>query len=355
MKVDRAPLFMRISGSALLLLLVVTGGCQRAADMAIEVRAAGGTNPPWRVNLVRNGDARIELSGEFLSTLPETVPHPTAVNVSLSFKAEGAHVIASAFTEDHKLLGRQSVYPYEFVELHEIRTIGYRPLTLRIIPAGPPSQHGFSDSKAPSLRVETISTSSGFDCAATITNSSFQDVIGFVLSSGDHGFSDFYSFKGTPVIRASGKTRRYCPDFPSGTVLTAATFKDGAHEGDSRAAARLVAWQIGAITQYRLIAPAINRAIADPAMNDDQRIAQIKEGIFHLSAEADLATIRTLRSRFPDLPVSALVSNLHVGLLMARETIWRWFYPYEQARTEAAPQRPPPAISKLWQEARDQP
>src|ERR1700683_3196733 len=117
MKADLATLFMRISGPALLLLLVATGSCQRAADMAIEVRTEGGINPPWRVNLIENGEAGIELSGEFFYKLPEKVPPPVPVTVSLRFKAEGFSVVASAFTRDHKLLGRHSVHPYEFVEL----------------------------------------------------------------------------------------------------------------------------------------------------------------------------------------------------------------------------------------------
>jgi len=317
---------------------------------AVEVRAEGGTNPPWRVNLPPNGEAGIELSGDSLRALPETAPAP--VTVSLNFKADGANVVAALFTEDRKLLGKHFIHPYEFVELNELRTIGYRSFTLRIVPAFPPAHHRIIVSKAPSLRIETISTSQ-FDCAATVTNSSSRDVVGFVLSDGAHDFSDSYSLHGTPVIRASGKTRRDCPDFPSGTVLTAATFSDGSHEGDEHAAARLLAWQIAAITQYRLMAPAIDRIVADLALNDDQRIALIKEGIFHLSAEADLATIRALRSRFPGLPVNALAENLHMGLFMAREQIWHWFYPYEQART-AAPPGTPTAISKLWQEARDQ-
>ena len=344
----------RIAAAPLVLLVATTWSCQPAARMAIEIRPEGGISPPWRVNLSADGAAEMELSGDFLRALHESDPRPAPVTLSFSFKADGPNVDASVFTQDHKILATRSVDQYEFVDLNELATLGYRSLFLRIVPAAPPAQHGFIVSKAPSLRVETISTSQ-FDCAATITNSSSRDVVGFVLSNGEHGFSDSYSFQGTPVIRANGKTHRYCPFLPSETVvLTAATFKDGYHEGDSPAAARLLAWQIGAITQYRLIAPAIDRVIADPAMNDDQRIAQIKEGIFHLSTEADLATIRALRSRFPDLPVSAPVENLHMGLLMARESIWRWFYPYEQARTEAAPQRTLPAISKLWEAAPDQ-
>jgi hypothetical protein len=347
MKIDRSPLFMRISGSALLLLLVVIGGCQRTASMAIEVRTEDGTNPPWRVNLVESGETGIELSGEFLSTLPETVPPPAPVTVSLSFKAEGAHVIASAFKQDHRLLGRHSVHQYEFVELNELRTIGYRPLILRIVPAVPPAQHGLIVSKAPSLRVETTSTSQSA-CAAIITDLSSRDVVGYILGTG----SDYYSFKGIPVIRGKGKVRKYCPS--SGEVLTAATFRDRSHEGDDRAAAGLLGWQIAAITQYRLITPIIDRVVADPALNDDQRIALIKENIFHLAIEADVPTIRAMRSRFLKLPADVIAGDLNVGLLMAREQIWHWFYPYELART-ASPQRTPPAVSKLWQEARDQP
>jgi hypothetical protein len=61
-----------------------------------------------------------------------------------------------------------------------------------------------------------------------------------------------------------------------------------------------------------------------------------------------------MRSRFLKLPSDVIAGDLNMGLLMAREKIWHWFYPYELART-ASPQRTQPAISKLWQEARDQP
>jgi hypothetical protein len=344
MKVDVAPLFMRISGSALLLLLVATAGCQRAATMAIEIRTGNGTNPPWRVNMVGNGEAGIELSGELLSTLPEKVPPPAPVTLSLSFKAEGANVVASAFTRDHRLLGRHSVHQYEWVILNEIAILGYRPFTLRIIPAVPPEQHKILVSYAPSLRIEEVSDSQ-FDCAITVTNISPRDVVGYTLGDA----SDAYSLLGTPVIRGNGKARRYCPGL--GTVLTAATFKDGSHEGDDRSAARLLAWQIAAITDYRLIAPVIDRTVADPALNDDQRIAIIKAAIFNLSTTPDVTTLRALRSRLLQLPDETI---LNLGLIMARENIWHWFYWYEQARNDPSPERTLPSIAKLWQQARDQ-
>jgi hypothetical protein len=98
----------------------------------------------------------------------------------------------------------------------------------------------------------------------------------------------------------------------------------------------------------------ISRTVADPALSDDQRIALIKDGIFHLSTGADQATIRALRPKFLDLPAIVVTSDLNMGLLMARENIWHWFYPYEQARTDTSQQRTPPVISNLWEEAKNQ-
>ena len=152
------------------------------------------------------------------------------------------------------------------------------------------------------------------------------------------------------MLRALETRRRACP--APRAVLTAATFRDGSHEGDDRSAARLLGWQIGAITQYRLVAPYDRpHRRADPTLNDDQRIALIKEAIFRLATETDTATIRAFRSRFRNCQQKQLTGDLNFGLVMAREQIWWWFYPYEDARSDASHKRTPPSVRKLWEEA----
>lgn len=114
-----------IAAIALVLLIAPTVSCQRAATMAIEIRPEDGTSPPWRINLSPDGAAGMELSGDSLRALPGAGPPPAPVAVWLSFKADGANVIASVFTPDDKLLGTHSVHQYEFVELNEFATLGY--------------------------------------------------------------------------------------------------------------------------------------------------------------------------------------------------------------------------------------
>jgi len=154
------------------LAVLVTTACnylRRAADMAVEVLPADRTIPNWRLNLSPNGEARLELSAESLTPIAETNSPPAPATLSLDFKADGPNVIATVLTQGHKLLGRHTVHPYEFVELNEIANLGYRPFTLMIAEAAPPAEHTALVSNAPSLRIEATTTNQ-FECAMTVTN-----------------------------------------------------------------------------------------------------------------------------------------------------------------------------------------
>ncbi len=91
-------------------------------------------------------------------------------------------------------------------------------------------------------------------------------------------------------------------------------FRLHSHQGDENVAVGLKSGQISYETQYRRIRPIIDRIIQDPALDDDARVALIQEELHNLSNQPDDATIRAVRSQFPDLPNEVVVKDLTDGL-----------------------------------------
>jgi hypothetical protein len=102
--------------------------------------------------------------------------------------------------------------------------------------------------------------------------------------------------------------------------------------------------KLGYGTQYRRIRPVIDHIIQDPALDDDARVARIREELHNLSNQPDDATIRVLRSQFPDLPTEAVAKHLTDGLDSARRNIWSGLYGY----VHSSGTYPPPSHPPLW-------
>jgi hypothetical protein len=138
------------------------------------------------------------------------------------------------------------------------------------------------------------------------------------------------------------------PSPPQQVVLEAALFSDGSYEGEPKVAARLKAERIEHLAFYRVITPVIDRIVGDSSINDDARVARIKDEIFRISSEPDAATLHSLEAKFPDVDPADLALDLTRGLDAAKEQIWSGLYGYVSKCCEY----PPPdhiSVPKWWQ------
>ena len=245
------------------------------------------------------------------------------------------------------------------MELTELKEIGYEPFSLKVVKAvPPPTPHPVLISKVLSITIAlTDDEMASYDgsCAVILHNNSPRSVLAFALGEGLWVGPDA---RGRPVIAPQANSEKEIVSCGRAgeaaqpeIMVAAALFSDGAAEGDDTAAARLKANQITELTQNRLITPIIDGILQDNSMNDDARIARIKEEIFHLPSEPDPAMVRAFQSQFPNLPAKAIGEDLKQGLGNAKNQLWYIFYPYEQART-SMPSTQPPALSRLWQDSR---
>jgi hypothetical protein len=143
---------------------------------------------------------------------------------------------------------------------------------------------------------------------------------------------------GTRTARIEHTTRKL--------VVTAALFTDGSHEGDSDAAAQLKSGQISYEIQEGRALPIIDRIVKAPSINDEIRLAQIKDELSRLSNEPDHKTIQQMRSQFPDLSPDVVRKDLTNALYSARVNLWSELYGYMHSSGEYPPPDHPPPLAE---------
>jgi hypothetical protein len=327
------------------------------------------------------------MTGAFLQLLPGTDPHAgRPVTLTLGFTAHGNSVDAIVYTippesdplrwsDGHKhLLGRWSAKLNGTIELKELRKIGYQPIALKIVKFVPPPRlaHPALVSKTPSIGIafaaddnlasdlRRFGSPDTQTCEVVLHNLSSRGVVAYVLSDGGDPTArvamsrESRGSRSHPVIAPQGDSRKESFTFdlarrvtPQGfvelpaqaqrVIVAAAIFSDGAYEGDANVAAGLDAEETGAATVNRLMKPVIDRIVQDQTLDDEARTARIKEEIFHISSQPDRATIRSLKSQFPDLQVKDLVADLTRGIDAAKNYVWGDLYGYMHKCCEYPP------------------
>lgn len=272
------------------------------------------------------------------------------------------------YADGHKRqLGAHSARLNEIVDLKELMKIGYQPFTLKIVSAKPAgSTHPTIVSRVPSIQVDLADDDLPGHTPLLLRNLSSRGILAYALDVGG-GSSVVVSSYGRTVIAqgatrkemvALGRSGRMTPHgfvedpVSRGIVVAAAIFSDGLHEGDDEVAVELKSGQIGYGTQYRRIRPVIDRIIQDPVLDDDARVARIREELHNLSNQPDDATIRAMRSQFPDLPNEVVVKKLTDGLDSARRNIWSGLYSYVHSNGVYPPPSHPPPLAEWWRRYR---
>ena len=283
-----------------------------------------------------------------------------------------------------RLLGTHSAGLNDTVTLNELKGIGYAPFTIRIVKANPPQiAHPALSSKVPSIQIAITDHGTPYfgdadtqSCTVILHNLSSRGVVGYNLDDGRDprtggglGQGSCGAYGTEPVIDPKKDSRPLLftfthatqmtpqgivklPARPQQIVLEAALFSDGSTEGEPKAAPRLSATreskQVGFIP---VILPAMDRIVGDSSLNDDTRVARIKEEIFRVSSEPDKATLHSLEAKFPDVPAAELAADLTRGLDDAKKDFWSRLDIY----VSKCCQSPPPdhtSVPEWWQRQR---
>jgi hypothetical protein len=319
------------------------------------------------VILGERGLTSTEITGEYLRPLPGySARDEQPVTLKLDFTIERNKVVTTVYaippdsdplrySDGHKhWLGTHSARLNETVDLQELKQVGYLPFALKIVSARPAAPtHPTIISKVPSIQVD-LAAEDLRRYTLSLRNTSSRAVVAYAFDDSRNSMSisrTTFNFHGQPVIAPGAAKRDYefaVGQIPGRIVLAAAVFSDGSHEGEASLAAQLKSGQIGYRTQYRRMEPAIDRIIHDPSLDDDGRVARIRENLHDLSNQPDAATIRAMQSQFPDLSNEAVVADLTEGLNAARRNIWGQVYGYvHSSGTWPPPNRPPP-LADWW-------
>jgi hypothetical protein len=343
--------------------LLVSSACQRArvtrfaAEFAVEIKmpaASNGALPRDEYVIVPDfGLASMELSGDSLCPLSHSAP---PVTIKLDFTVEHHSVVTAVYTlplesdplrysDGHKQrLGGHSGRLNEIVELKELESLGYRPLVLRVVGAKPDHPvHPSIVSNVPSIQPRLVDEDrNGY--TLSLRNVSRRGVVSYTISEGG-GFSLASVSRRQPLIAPGAEWDERIEPLYREVVVAAALFSDGSHEGDSDAAVQLESGQIGYDTQERRAIPIIDRIIRDPALDENVRVARIKDELTKLSNDPDDSAMRTMQSHFPDFPADVVRNDLTNALYLARVNLWSEVYGYMHSSGEYPPPVHPPLLA----------
>jgi hypothetical protein len=323
---------------------------------------------------------------DLLRPLDPAAPSSTHGSLLVRFAAKAGRVTTTVYIippesdrphdsdGDKRLLGTHSARLNETVTLDELKNIGHVPFTIRIVKANPPqTAHPALISKVPSIQIAI--TEQGIphfgdadtpSCSVILHNLSTRGVLAYYLSEGpDTGGQGILPSYAGPAIdpgkdsrpllftfghatKMTPQGRLTLPAPPQQIVLEAAIFSDGSYEGEHKVAADLKAREMENLTFYRVIVPIIDRIVGDSSLNDDTRVARIKEEIFRISSEPDEATLHSLEADFPDVPSADLATDLTRGLDGVKNDVWGRLDAY----VSKCCQSPPPdhiSVPEWWQ------
>jgi hypothetical protein len=284
--------------------------------------------------------------------------------LKVDFRREGDKVIATIYAltlphgnphryeDSHKpLLGVHSARMGTSIQVDELVKLGYAPITYKVISAKVPSgSETVLVSKVPSLEIRVAEENRAMYKPA-LRNKSAKDIVAFafVRDNGNVRMMDVaQSFDPKrPLIPAGATYDRECPrGTPS--VLAAALFADGTHEGNSEIAATLFATQLGRETQERRADPLVRRIIADRGLDDAAKIGQIQSALSSLPVAPEAPTLRLMQDAFPDLPANTLKKELARGLEQGQRSLWSSLYEFEHQNAVYPPPKTHPPIERWW-------
>ncbi len=298
---------------------------------------------------------------------------PTALRLEYKVERELVLIKASVFFGDfdrqttpvslYKLpsetVGTYSAGLSQSVTLSELVQFGLEPLTLRIVPASPPSSvRPQTFSKAPSVRIEIVGEDRTFYKVA-LHNLSAKGVTALSLDmpvkggGGGQGAGDWlhdlivkgggggqeasdwlhdliapgatYQLQFGIPHSGSMSTGHFVEDPPPPVlVLEAVFFTNGSYEGDPEAAAEIAAQRIGSETRRQQVDQLIAAIMADAQSDDDVKVASIRSAVAQLTEEPDPQMVENVRSQFPGLSddaVQRVKVSLRVGLNNEKQSV----------------------------------
>jgi hypothetical protein len=312
------------------------------------------------------GGSSNEIPATTLQRLPSArTPSIHLDTLKVDFRSEGDKVIATVYAltvphgDPHRyedpykpLLGVHSARLGQTIQVNELAKLGYVPITYRVVSAKvPPGSQPALVSRAPSIEIRVLDENRAMYKLA-LHNRSPKDIVAFAFVRDDGNntrtMNIAQSFDPNRPLIPAGTT--YAREFPSvsPTVLTAALFADGSHEGNSDVAATLYAARLGRETEERRADPLIRRIIADRALDDTAKIAQIRSALSGLSTAPEGPTLRLMHESFPDLPSTTRKKELARGLEQGLRNLWSSLYEFEHQNAVYPPPKTHPPIERWW-------
>jgi hypothetical protein len=257
-----------------------------------------------RLAAAREGDAvRLKVLAVFDDTFPTDAPGPKY--------GERVEEVAD-------VLAREG----ETVTVEAFRDLGAEPLVLKLARSGPeqemppvpaPAQ---AVSRLKSIEVVGYATEGTHMERGTLTlmNLSQKGVVALELAVPEQRYTQTLQPMPGRVLVAPGVSYQTQVSFgrsarrtPHGVepapqaealVVTSAVFEDGSYEGDTRGAAKMVAWQRGRLAQFARALALVQGALAAPG---PETLAALRSQVEGLRIDAEPALVEGLLTQFPKL------------------------------------------------------
>ena len=394
-----ATRFLLLHGSTLLLLVLTGSGCgeprsARPSPPKLAVEFEEQFEPAGRasishLNIGNGSSSSTEYPFRSLRPLAGAITPSRDGSLDLEFTVDADKAVTAVYaippesdpqrySEGHKrLLGTHSARLNESVTLDELTKIGYTPFTIHVVkPKSAPTAHPALNTKVSSIQIAIAGDDTlrqpDIDgetpsCRVKLHNLSSRGVVAYVLGGGEGTIESFDSY-GKAVIDPGKDSRAQLfsfgratqmtpqgpvdlPPKPQRIVVKAVLFTDGSAEGEPSVAARLKGRQIENLRFYRVITPAVDRIVGDSSLNDDQRVAHIKDEIYRIPSAPDQAAIHSLHAKFPDVDAAALAAGLNQSSDAAKNEFWGDLYGY----VNKCCQSPPPdhiSVAVWWRRKR---
>ena len=105
---------------------------------------------------------------------------------------------------------------------------------------------------------------------------------------------------------------------------------------------------MGRETQERRADPLIRRIIANGALDDSAKIAQIRLALSGLSTAPEGRALRLMHESFPDLTSATLSQELARGLEQGLRNLWSSLYEFEHQNAVYPRPKTHPPIERWW-------
>jgi len=299
---------------------------------AVEIQGLAGF-PPSYVTLAKNEASSWLYEGSLHRITGGDPSRHKPSALKLEYKVEGDVVLITAFSD--------------------MERFGLEPLTLKIVPAQPPSSiRPIAMSKAPSIQIEIVGEDRTFYKVA-LHNLSAKTVTAVHVAApeknGSSGQTVGY-WKGLIAPGATYQLRFAIPRSgrmsngsfvenpgPPLLVVETALFEDGSYEAMRKGPrrSRPAVWVRSSSGNESSLVEAI---LADTQSCDDAKLARIRSEVAQLTDDPDAQLLESVRTKFPGLSVRALqsvTSFLRTGLNHEKESLVRGLRDFEQANARS--------------------